>query len=164
MFKVCGRCEKTFETDNKKRKWCSSFCYYATRRGQKDSDEVRKKKSAGRLQYFIENPDAHRGENNPAWKGGNRPTTQGYTVIEIGSRKNGSKKVLAHRIIMEKKIGRSLDTTERVHHWDENKLNNAEDNLCLFRHQNAHQRLHQFATRHGIPVLELKFEQPWLTP
>lgn len=72
------------------------------------------------------------------------------------------KKGLEHRMVMEKHIGRKLESKEVVHHWDENKKNNDVKNLCLMRTTAAHTRLHHFARRHGIAVELLKFTQPWL--
>ena len=68
-----------------------------------------------------------------------------------------------HRIVMAEVVGRELRPHEIVHHWDENKINNAPENLSLLRHRAAHVRLHAFANRHGIKVSEFKFEQAWLS-
>ena len=98
-------------------------------------------------------------ENHPYWKGGSYVDKDGYRMIRVGTwyRKE-------HRVIMEGLIGRKLKRREVVHHWDENRLNNAPENLCLFRSQSAHMSLHQHANRIGVPIVELKFDQPWLTP
>lgn len=69
---------------------------------------------------------------------------------------------VSHRSIVERQIGRALKAGEIVHHWDEDKKNNEPSNLALLRHHAAHNRLHAFARRHSIPVLALKFSQPWL--
>lgn len=47
-----------------------------------------------------------------------------------------------HRIEAEKKIGRKLKPGEVVHHKDNNKLNNAHDNLEVLSSQAEHARLH----------------------
>ena len=67
-----------------------------------------------------------------------------------------------HRKLMSERIGRELKKKEVVHHWDEVRLNNEKENLALFKHQAAHKRLHLFAVRHGLEVIALKFDQPWL--
>ena len=93
------------------------------------------------------------------WRGGEFVCKDGYKMVRFGKWY-----IKEHRLKMSEKTGRELTRSEVVHHWDENRVNNELENLALFRHQAAHKRLHLFATRHGIPVLELKFEQPWLTP
>lgn len=50
--------------------------------------------------------------------------------------------VREHRLVMETKLGRVLQPGEVVHHLDENKLNNAPDNLALFPSMAAHIRHH----------------------
>lgn len=77
-----------------------------------------------------------------------------------GYRRRGN--ILEHRYLMEKRIGRALKPLERVHHWDEDRKNNQPPNLALLRHEAAHQRIHAFARRHGMKVMEVRFKQPWL--
>ena len=56
---------------------------------------------------------------------------EGYRAFTVKF-SNGSKKtILEHREIMEKKLGRQLKKGEVVHHIDENKQNNNNDNLKL---------------------------------
>jgi hypothetical protein len=97
-------------------------------------------------------------EKHPMWKGGTILSAQGYvkTRTETGIYQN------VHRLMMQLAIGRKLQETEVVHHWDKNKENNSLDNLSLFRSQSAHKRLHHFARRHGIVINLIKFNQPWL--
>jgi len=78
------------------------------------------------------------------------------------SRVHGEKMPREHRVVMEEKMMRLLKPKELVHHWDENRRNNHPDNLALMRQNAAHLRLHAFARRHGIPMKDLKFDQPWL--
>ncbi len=72
------------------------------------------------------------GDKSSRWKGG---TTihQGYRMIKMPNhphcRKSGY--IMEHRLVMEKKIGRYLMPNEKVHHNDENKLNNNPFNLKL---------------------------------
>ena len=67
-----------------------------------------------------------------------------------------------HRLVAEKMIDRILLRREIVHHWDENPKNNKPDNLCVFRNNASHTRLHAFARRHRIDIVSLKFSQSWL--
>lgn len=61
--------------------------------------------------------------------------SQGLSYPKIGGRH-------AHRVVMERKLGRSLQAGEIVHHEDRNRLNYAEDNLELLPSQSEHAREH----------------------
>ena len=65
------------------------------------------------------------GEDAPHWKGG-RTIGQGYAYI-----RQGSGYIAEHRLVLERKLGRSLTSDEVVHHKDGNRLNNKTDNLKL---------------------------------
>jgi hypothetical protein len=54
---------------------------------------------------------------------------------------DGGKKRRAHRVIMERIIGRPLRADEHVHHKDKNPLNNDPSNLELMT-KATHERLH----------------------
>lgn len=78
----------------------------------------------------------------------------GYTRVYIGkchpmATKSGW--VLEHRVVMSRKIGRTLLSGEIVHHRDGNKKNNSPENLELldnqFSHGVAHRKPHSKATR-----------------
>ena len=62
----------------------------------------------------------------------------GYMRLSI----NG-KRVLEHRLVMAETLGRDLTDEEVVHHIDEDKLNNAIENLQLFPNNSAHRKFHQ---------------------
>jgi len=82
----------------------------------------------------------------------------GYTIQGLSGKQR-----LAHRTAIEKVMNRPLKKREVVHHWDEDRGNNNIENLAVFRGVGAHLKLHAFAKRHGLEVVALKFEQPWLT-
>ena len=46
-----------------------------------------------------------------------------------------------HRWLMEQELGRKLDTSEIVHHINENSLDNSIENLCVMSNED-HSRLH----------------------
>jgi hypothetical protein len=72
-------------------------------------------------------------ENNPNWKGGRIVSSHGYVKILMPEHPHADSKgyVYEHRLVMEKKEERILSSNELVHHKDENKLTNNEDNLKL---------------------------------
>ena len=70
---------------------------------------------------------------------------EGYVMIKIpggwpSQRVNGY--VLEHRYVMEKFLGRSLGSDEHVHHKDQNKWNNALENLLVVTNA-QHTELHK---------------------
>ena len=78
----------------------------------------------------------------PMWKGGTK-ILKGYVYIRVKNHPNKSKHggyVAAHRLVMEKKLGRFLDQNEVVDHIDGDKLNNNPDNLRVFDSNAEHLR------------------------
>jgi hypothetical protein len=59
-----------------------------------------------------------------------------YKTIQVEKRQ-----IRTHRYLMEKKLGRKLKPDELVHHIDENKNNNAIDNLVIVT-RSEHKKLH----------------------
>lgn len=51
--------------------------------------------------------------------------------------------VREHRLVIERKLGRYLIKGEVVHHIDGNKLNNASENLQLFKSNSEHMKSHK---------------------
>ena len=142
------------------------------RTGQKMSDEQRQKiRDANKGRIFS---DAHRA-NISASRIGMKLSASHRANLGISHFKNGKtvdangyvrlntrRGKLEHRSIMEEVVRRLLKRIEVVHHWNENKTDNRAENLCLFRSQSPHKRLHHFADRHSIGINSLRFEQPWL--
>ena len=80
-------------------------------------------------------------ENNPSWKGGRKVRKDGYVFIRAPEGHPNPGKygyVLEHRLVMEKMLGRYLETHEVVHHLDGDPGNNAPENLELFGSQSDH--------------------------
>ena len=76
-----------------------------------------------------------RGEGHHSWKHG---LGGGYKRITL---KNG-RRIREHRYIYEQYLGRELNSKERIHHIDFDKLNNDIDNLILFKNNGEHRKCH----------------------
>src|SRR5438270_7664223 len=119
-------------------------------KGRIHTPETRAKMSAASAarwrepEFRAQMSEAMTGDKNPNWTGGRSISTQGYvTITTVGGRR------LEHRVVMEGIAGRSLLPREEVHHEDDNKRNNAPENLMLFPNKAAHQRYHN--EKKGIP-------------
>lgn len=67
---------------------------------------------------------------------------EGYLACTVKYADGSKKTILQHREVVENYLGRKLNSNEIVHHRDENKRNNKEDNLEVLS-QGAHARRHQ---------------------
>jgi len=87
---------------------------------------------------------AQRGQGNPAWSGGRHKIGKGYIVVFTPDHPlaNIEGFVLEHRLVMERIIGRFLDSDEVVHHINGIVDDNRPENLQLFPNQGAHSRHH----------------------
>ena len=101
------------------------------RKGQHPSLETRKKMSE-KAKLRVGSKAAH-------WKGGIM-LVDGYKYIYNPIHPNATKigYVCEHRLMMEHKLGRLLNSKEVVHHKDGNKLNNSIENLELFSSRGTH--------------------------
>ena len=72
-------------------------------------------------------------EDNPAWnKKGFSYHSDGYILIRVGNHPHAHKGwYFEHRIIMEKHLGRFLQSTELIHHINGNKRDNRIENLKI---------------------------------
>jgi len=80
------------------------------------------------------------GDKHPLWKGGRAKMTGGYIGVLIPEHPdaNVNGRVLEHRLVMEKKLGRRLVHYEEVHHRNGIKTDNRPENLELvlkYKHQ-----------------------------
>lgn len=92
---------------------------------QRKSERI---KSTLRARY----PDGRFGELASNWKGGRHVTMSGYVDVYSPDHPNArGGRVFEHRLVMEKVLGRLLETDEIVHHLDGNRQNNQPDNLVL---------------------------------
>ena len=80
------------------------------------------------------------GANNPAWKGGRfLDKVSGYIYI-----RKGGKYIGEHRLVMERHIGRSLESCEQVHHINGDKTDNRVENLEILSASEHHKRHWKF--------------------
>jgi len=78
------------------------------------------------------------GSKNNRWKGGRYKHTKGYICIRIAPYTY----VLEHRLVMEKHLGRKLESDECIHHINNTKDDNRIENLKLCMKGADHKRHH----------------------
>lgn len=92
--------------------------------------------------YISEQKEKLVGIHNPNWKGGKTLNGEGRVMIRI----NGEY-IPEHRLIMEKHIGRKLESSEIVHHINKDLTDNRIENLELLKDQSEHASIHNRSRR-----------------
>lgn len=91
--------------------------------------------SCGAVLFHRERPGHSAGERSTHWKGG-KTNRRGYTLAYAPSHPSLAgttrKYVLEHRLVMEKMIGRLMETYETVHHKNGDRADNSPENLELW--------------------------------
>lgn len=157
MVKKCFFCEIIFNTDDKRRKFCSENCFRRSNipwnKGKKfekythpmfgkhHSKNSKKKMRDSRLKWIKEN-------NRPLnWKGGKTVGSKksgGYVYIWSPKHPNNhGGYVSEHRLVVENSIGRFLEPKEVVHHINNNPKDNRIENLMLFKNNGEHLKYHK---------------------
>jgi hypothetical protein len=75
-----------------------------------------------------------KGKNNPNWRGGRKKESAGYILIYSPNHPfcNIKNNVYEHRLVMEKHLGRYLESWEIIHHKNHKKDDNRIENLQLY--------------------------------
>ena len=93
--------------------------------------------------WFKRNDSSIRGANHPRWKGG-RKMSGGYVQIYKPEHPFATNRyVMEHRIVMERKIGRTLHSWETVHHINGVKNDNRIRNLKLLPRSEHNTRIQE---------------------
>jgi hypothetical protein len=141
-MKRCSQCKKIIKVYRKK--LCNN-CYRKKYQGKNCLDcgiriygvSKRCKKCSRVALKGIPNPK-NQGKNNGMYKKGRTKDAYGYiwVLIAPGIYKR------EHRLLMEKRLGRTLDSGEIVHHTNGNKQDNRIENLEFFSSPKEHSQHH----------------------
>lgn len=83
------------------------------------------------------------GENSPNWKGGRSNNGSGYITIATPIGHPCKRyRIFEHRFVMEKHLGRFLDSREIVHHINGIRNDNRIENLQLMESSSIHIKHH----------------------
>lgn len=95
--------------------------------------------------------EAQKGQMNHNWKGGSTHDGEGRIVLTLSIGR-----IRRARHTVETFLRRKLSSSEIIHHINEIRTDDRQENLFLFRHQAAHMRWHHFLRRHGLKGFLLK--------
>lgn len=124
-------------TDETKAKMRAARLANNPMKGRPHTDETRAKMRAAK------NPSWQPGPEAVNWKGGRVSDAHGYVWLYMPDHPDAVGNYVAeHRLVMERKIGRRLLSTEDVHHDNEQTDDNRPDNLVLLS-KGEHARLHR---------------------
>ena len=149
IAKICLECKKTFHSEPwKNQKFCSQQCGVDFRKGITKiakiclecgksfySEPWRSQKFcsvACGVAYNLDRPRSCRSKSSPG-RTRNRPER---TTID-------GRRTTLHRYLMEKKLGRTLLSSETVHHINLKSADNHIDNLYLFKDESSHIKAHR---------------------
>lgn len=105
--------------------------------GKKLSEEVKQKISQSRKGLrFVQNE----------WGGHKKLRADGYMSVYMPDHPHANKDgyIMEHRLVMEKILGRYLESNEVVHHINSKRNDNQPENLMLFSSLSDHRKYHAY--------------------
>ena len=90
--------------------------------------------------------ETYKGAGNPKWRGGRVISASGYVHVLVPDHPHADHHGYyeEHRLVMERHLGRILEPTECVHHFNHNRTDNRIENLELMQSWSEHQRRHGY--------------------
>lgn len=146
-YMICNQCKSEFIPKYKynPNKFCSRRCMYESRRDVQRQIALTNNpmKRPEVVEKWKQSMTFKKGEDHPMWKGGVY-IQNGYRYLYVPGHPHAHKNMYQeHRLIMEQKIGRYLNSSEIIHHINGNKLDNRIDNLVITNrseHASGHAR------------------------
>lgn len=126
---------------------------------KKIGDALRgRKKPESVVKSIIESNKRRSGEKCALWKGGKLISKYGYVLVYAHNhpKRIMNNYVFEHRLVVEKMIGRYLETHEKIHHINGDKTDNRPENLMCFTSQSVHKKFESDAS--SVKKSEIVFD------
>ncbi|RIV23630.1 hypothetical protein DYU11_11655 [Fibrisoma montanum] len=136
---TCPVCGKVFEKFpsllvGKVQVYCSRTCKYEGTKTKTEVECAQCGKSVSKFVCEVRDNSTHYCSAT-CYNSSRRKHIKSTTYVKLNGRHE-------HRVVAEKLLGRALLSREVVHHIDENKHNNAPENLAILPNQRLHAIVH----------------------